>query len=299
MTKIEGIQAPIFKGDPRLPENDIDVWWQEMLSEVQPPSGRPHLYGSDAGLCARKNVFYSQNTWVPFQMTGATRAYMAVGVALENMLAERMAKAGRLVKQDTWIPLMPELKIRGKIDLIGYDVLDRLSLFEIKSCGKLPEAPNVQHLAQIQMYCAVTGIESAWLTYISRNVQANYGPKVDIRSFRVDTSAATLKKRLYTAALSELSIQEGSVPAIENDFRKTLECRYCPFLDFCWVGEPRYGSLPPDSPLDLMHVDREIVLRNKAYGISNKLYQDRYFRAFSFLEEMLIKDKERIIEKLS
>jgi hypothetical protein len=57
-------------------------------------------------------------------------------------------------------------------------------------------------------------------------------------------------------------------------------------------------------------VDREIVLRNKAYGISNKLYQDRYFRAFRFLEElilnpdagleeMLIKDKERIIEKLS
>ena len=282
LTRVTGVgDAIIHKGDPRLPKADMDAWWNGLLGSVQPASSRPHLYGSDAGLCARKNVFYSRNSWSPFNMQPSTRTYMAIGVALENLLAEGLKEKGKLIAQNPYLVAMPEVKIRGKIDLVIFDSEDELALVEVKSCGELPSAPNPQHLAQIQLYCAVSGVHRAWLTYISRKVQDQnaWGPNISIRSFRVDTGEIPLTYRLYVALLSNLAISKGKLPLPPAHFRKTEECRYCPFLDFCWKKEPRYGGGPPDAPpIESLSIEEEISLSNRAHIQAKDLYDQSDFR---------------------
>lgn len=282
LTRVEGTgDAIIHKGDPRAPKNDIDAWWNGLLGSVQPATRRPWLYGSDAGLCPRKNVFYSQNDSIPFQMQPSTRAYMATGVALENLLADGLSEKGRLICQNPYLIEMPEVKVRGKIDLVVFDHEDELALIEVKSCGELPNQPNVQHLAQIQTYCAISGIHRAWLTYISRKVQdqSAWGPNIAIRTFKVETEPLTLTNRLFTAVFSDLCIKAGKLPLMYSHFRKTEECRYCSFLDFCWKKEPRYGGDGPDSSfVEDLSITEELNLTDKARNIAEKLYQESEVR---------------------
>lgn len=280
--RVEGTgDAIIHRGDPRIAKSDIDSWYNGLLGSVQPATARPWLYGSDAGLCARKNVFYSQNDSVPFIMQPSTRTYMAIGVALENLLAEALKDAGRLIAQNPYLIAMPEVKVRGKIDLVIFDMEDELALVEVKSCGELPTEPNPQHLAQIQTYCAISGVHRAYLTYISRKVQGNssWGPNVDIRSFRVDTDKDSLYFRLYTVALSDLAIKEKKLPLINPTFRKTLECRYCPFLNYCWRSEPRYGGEEPeDSGIESFSIEEEVRVSDRANTVAMSLLKESSFR---------------------
>jgi len=273
--------AVIHKGDPRLPTSDMDAWWNGLLGSVQPATARPHLYGSDAGLCPRKNVFYSQNVWYPFFMQPSTRTYMAIGVALENLLGEALKEHGRLLAANPYLVEMPEVKIRGKIDFIILDHQDEVALVEVKSCGDLPLSPNPQHLAQIEMYCAVSGVHKAYLTYISRKVQdqAHWGPDIAIRTFPIDCSEAALTHRLFIAVFSQLCIEAASLPNIPASFRKTLECRYCPFLDFCWSKEPRAGGGGRETPpVKEFSIGEELVLSDKALVIAKKLWGESGFR---------------------
>lgn len=308
LTRVEGTgDAIIHKGDPRLPKSDIDTWWNSLLGSVQPATRRPWLYGSDAGLCPRKNVFYSQNDSVPFQMQPSTRTYMAVGVALENLLAEGLTEKGRLVTQNPYLVAIPEAKVRGKIDLVVFDHEDELALIEVKSCGDLPNQPSSQHLAQIQTYCAISGIHRGWLTYISRKVQDQtaWGPNIAIRTFKVDVSEEALKGRLFTIIFSDLCIKSSKLPKVNATFRKTEECRYCPFLDFCWKKEPRYGGEGPDeSFVESLSILEELNLVDRAKNISEKLYlESRYrreetLRGFIAIEGLPLELKKRLIKVL-
>ena len=233
--RVEGVgDASIFKGDPRLNISDADDWWNSLLGTTEPPSQRPYLYGADAGMCARKNVFHAHNTWVPFDKDPASIGYMALGDALENMLAGGLASRGKLVAQNMRLVEMPTLKVSGKMDLIFSDNNDQLRLAEIKSCGQLPDEPKVGHRAQVEMYAAVSGFDRVWLTYVSRNIRQSYGPKISMRTFPIDITQDIVQSRLEVAALSMLAVKHRWLPPRSAHFRKSQECLYCPFLDFCW-----------------------------------------------------------------
>jgi len=297
--------ASVFKGDPRLPENDIDSWYNSLLGEVHPAKMRAHLYGADAGLCARKNVLLEHNTWIPGEVTPASAGYMAIGVALEDLLANSLRRHGRLVTQGMYLIDMPVLKIRGKIDLIAFDFQDELCLIEVKTCGKLPTEPKHDHLAQIQTYCAVSGITRAWLTYMSRDVRSDYGPKMAIRSFPVETGSEALYKRLETASLSLLASKEGMLPPVPATFRKHTECHYCSFRDhFCWrtrPGLPGAPSVEPTAPLPEYTPVELIHLYTKAGVIATDLMSEivnRKYQTLTFIEETIENIPEGIEEKL-
>ena len=273
-------EALIYRGDPRLEREEMDSWWNEILTEVGKAKVRPYLYASDAGLCVRKNVYLEWNTWVAEEKRPDTRAYMAIGVALENLLAEGLKSKGALIAQGLRIQEMPELKISGIIDLVIIDSEKELALVEVKSCGELPSVPNPIHLAQIQTYSAVSGIDKCWLTYISRNVRAKgtFGPGVSIRTFRVGTSKEELVNRLRIAALSVLCSRVKKIPPVDPAFRKDTECHFCVFKDFCWTTRPSLGSVPPNSPLEELSISEYIVLNEEAGGLASRLVDQRDVR---------------------
>lgn len=265
--------AIIMKGDPRLPKDGIDPWFITLLEERKPPYKRPHLYGADAGLCARRNVLLANNDGVPSHISATSNAYMSLGVALEEMLAAGLQKKERLICKQLPLPLMPEVKIRGYIDLVIFDHEDELALVEVKSCGKLPDEPKPTHLIQIQTYCAVTGIERAWLTYLSRNVseEGEWG-KLAIRSFRVDPGADVQKERLSVAMLSHLADQEKTLPQKPVKFRKHTECHYCEFRDlYCWEPRPGREGRKVAAPLPEMTIAQQLTLEATAEAEAARL----------------------------
>ncbi len=283
MERVEGVGAAhIFRGDPRVRTSGIDEWFQGVLTRTHPVTARAHLYGADAGLCARRNVLLEHNTWLSSDTTAASTAYMAIGVALEDMLAVALRQNDRLFAQGMYLVEMRELKIRGKIDLIVRDHEEQLALIEVKSCGALPDAPKPTHLAQAQTYAAVSGIHRTWLTYISRNVATKpWGPGLAMRSFAVDCTEDALRPRLATAALSRLSADAGRLPPVPAHFRKHTECHYCEFRDFhCWT--PRPGSAPtgpPDYyPLPELNVEEYINMDMEANKIASNLMKDSLWR---------------------
>lgn len=290
LKRIEGYgEAVLYRGDPRLPTGDIDSWMQDMLFEHKSVKARPHLWGADAGLCARRNVLLQHNTAVATTVTPESNAYMSIGVALEDMLAKGLNENGRLLIQGMYLPLMPEVKIRGKIDLIIFDHEDKLALVEVKTCGKLPNEPRPTHLAQIQTYAAVSGITRCWLTYISRNVQGEeWGKGLAIRTFQVETGKDALRSRLATALLSQEAGEAAALPPVPAHFRKHTECHYCEFRDFyCWKPRPGLGGERDFPPLPEMGVEALANAMLKAGLGAEALLQAAPWRTREMLHQLL------------
>jgi hypothetical protein len=273
--RVEGVgEATIYRGDPRLPQTNMDAWYQSMLERHSPKvEKRPYLYGSDAGFCARRNTLLEHNTWVDGYVNAAGSAYMAIGVALEDLLAATLKRNDRLLIQSCRLVEIPEIKISGKIDFVVFDSEDQLALIECKTCGELPTEPKPTHLAQIQTYCAVSGVHRAWLTYLSRNLQ----PKrpLLIRTFQVDCSEESLTNRLATAWLSKLASARRALPPVPATFRKHTECHYCEFRDFfCYQDRPGASGALPTSPLPELEPGELIEMQSLANYNARLLYQD-------------------------
>lgn len=307
LQKVEGYEGfAIFRGDPRQANNSIDAWYQDMLRSVGPAKQRVNLYGADAGLCARRNTLLAHNTWVPSETTSATNAYMRIGVALEEMLRDALQEAGRLLAWNPYLVEIPELKIRGKVDLFIQDQDGELAIVEVKSCGKLPDEPRPTHLIQAQTYAAVSGVHKVWLTYISRNVNApgeTWGPNVSMRSFLVETGTEVLKERLKVAALSLEAIRLRQLPPTPAHFRKHTECHYCEFRDlFCWKPRPGLGEDNPWSPIPEMATDELVRLSRNAASLAESLIQKsqgrRLLTILGLLEDInLPKHLQAFLEK--
>lgn len=288
LKKVEGFgDAVFFRGDPRLEDSDMDTWLREVLEKREPEiKRRPYLYGSDAGFCARRNVLLEHNVWLDANINAAGFAYMAIGVALENLLAKSLEESRRLVKQDVRLLEMPELKVSGKIDLIIFDSEDELAIIEVKTCGELPKEPKPTHLAQVQSYCAISGIQRAWLVYLSRNLRPLQ--PIPTRTFSVDCSEEALTEKLRIAALSRLASDEGVLPPTPASFRKHTECHYCEFRDhFCFGSRPglaKGGTPLAAPPLPELEPEEVIKLDAKAKLLAKELYLNSDYRRVKTVE---------------
>lgn len=279
MSEILVVGDATFRKGKKRYTDDIDSWWRSLLRHVSAPEPRRNLYGADAGRCARLNTLHAHNKSVPFEVSDTSAAYMAIGSALEDMLATGLYDAGRLVFSNYRILTIPRLKIGGKIDLVMVDHEDRLSIVEVKTCSILPTEPKWVHLQQAQTYSAVSGFNRCFLTYVSRGVSSRYGAELDIRTFDVPTDNESMYARLRTAALSTLCIADNVLPPKPAWFRKTIECVYCPFTHICWNGESPYL---PEAPPELLE-----ELELEANALASDLMEERPGRYRKTLEHLI------------
>ena len=242
MAKREKIGDVTFHiGDPRDDGGieDMDDVYQACLRETRPVRKRTYLWGADGGLCPRKNLF-NQECPIPFQYYPSTKGYMVYGIAIEDMLARALGDHGRLIKQDIRLvelksTIMPHLRISGKMDIIALDHEDQPALLEIKTCGPLPTKPKNNHRVQLETYAAVSGFNRCYLTYVSRKVSTGGARgKLDCITFPIEITPNVIFTRFYMAALSQHSMDCRRCPPVDPTFRKSHECIWCDFADYCW-----------------------------------------------------------------
>jgi hypothetical protein len=300
LRKVEGVgEAHIVRGDPRLPVTDMDAWYQAFLTENYPAKARPHIYGADAGLCARRNVLLEHNVWISGSKTAASNAYMTIGIAMENMLAHGLRKGGRLVATQVKLPAMPEVYVSGYIDLIIFDAFDELSIIEVKTCGKLPLEIKPVHLAQVQFYAAASGIPKAWVTYISREVRSEFGANLAMRTFAVPLEEEVLRSRLQTAAMSKLASAQHKLPPVPAHFRKHTECHYCEFRDaYCWRSRPGLGGDEPQPPLPALTPLEMIELELRSIALADSMLYAMPERYGELLAQLDKDSENREIRKI-
>lgn len=288
LTRIEGVgDAPIYRGDPRLPESDMDGWLREMLAHNPVDiRARPYLYGSDAGFCARRNALLEKNEWLEDSVNAAGTAFMAIGVALENQLADAVRRSGKLVVQGIRAITFPEIHISAKFDLVVFDPSDEIAIIEVKTCGELPREPKPAHLAQIQTYSAISGIRRCTLTYISRAIVPL--KPLATRSFAVDCGDAALSNRLQIAALSRLTAERNLLAPVPATFRKHTECHYCQFRDyFCFGTRPGLGGDAPSQPLRDATPGELIALDAEAASLAETALANIEYRRLETLQSLL------------
>lgn len=215
-----------------------EKFFVKMLKESGELDKRPNLYGSDAGHCPRKNFFYAslEDQVSSFGATG--QIYMGMGNGAEDALANALERNGRLFFQNLYLPPMDPV-VRGKIDLVYIDEDDDIAIGELKTCGALPTEPKPTHLSQLATYAAVGGYNKTNLIYISRNV-ADYStgaPRLMIKVFPITFSFDDHVETLAKVVFSKNGIDQGFAPPIPTFFRKSVECQFCPFTEYCWGDE--------------------------------------------------------------
>jgi hypothetical protein len=302
---LRGGKSPLRYGnDPRVREQGIDAWYTELLNRNRPRGDRVRsaLWGADAGFCPRRNILLQQTGIIDPLENTAGLAFMAIGSAIENLLSDALLKGGRLLGQNLYLVEMPELKVRGKVDFYVFDHEDELALIECKSCGELPAEPKPAHLAQVTTYAAISGLDRAYLTYVSRSVK--WKQDIPVKTFVVDTSPPALFEKLRIASLSKLGVEEGFLPPVPAHFRKHTECHYCEFRDlYCYAQRAGQGGelpLPPPiltevSGASLVPYDMEAQVLAKALMFGRP--ERRVQTILGLIEEPLAQNHERKLKK--
>ena len=290
MAKKERIGDVLFHiGDPRDDGGieDMDDVYQACLRETRPVRKRTYLWGADGGLCPRKNLF-NQEQPVPFQYYPSTKGYMVYGIAIEDMLAKALDDHGRLIKQDIRLvelqsTLMPHLRISGKMDIIALDHEMQPALLEIKTCGPLPSKPKNNHRVQLETYAAVSGFNRCYLTYVSRAVSTGGARgKLACITFPIEITREVIFERFYMAALSQHSMDCRRAVPVPSHFRKSHECIWCDFSDYCWPYD--------NSPVPAFNEKGLKTAKHISINTADELAKQRPARYISTLEGLLAGD---------
>lgn len=203
------------------------------VQEFKTPHG---IFASRAGLCERQtagSVLFGSG--IDLGTRKASSAfYFKIGSAFEDVVEKAFLNAGILLEREMRIESYhPELNVSGRIDFVIAGETEPL-LVELKTCGKLPEKPKAPHLAQLQVYLVLTGMEKGVVWYISRSV-SDYSGDLKQRAFEITLSEKERAKVLNKMVLGQLYANENSLPPIPKGMKK-YKCGFCPLVPVCWDG---------------------------------------------------------------
>lgn len=213
------------------------------MKSVKPTNQNGRMYASTSGFCERQTAL-SMTFKGDTEYESATAGYFKIGLAVESVVIESLRNQGVLLFEQFETPDIG-LNLGGKIDGIYRLDNDKIRLLEIKSCGALPSKPHAEHLAQINLYSAITGLPGT-LLYFSRNV-ANFTGEIQMIEFQIDGSGNydSMFKTIYGKICAEKSL----MPDIPANLTKPGHCGFCRFKNICWQGEPSH--LEPMSDLEI------------------------------------------------
>jgi CRISPR/Cas system-associated exonuclease Cas4 (RecB family) len=254
----------------------VERFFLEQLATAEPLYPRRRLYGASAAYCPRQNFLYAtaeamDNLTNP--ISSASSLYMAIGVGIERAIVDGLYRNDRLFFNGLEMPACNP-SVGGRIDAVYLNERDQIAIVEIKSCGTLPAKESPVHLAQLLTYSAIAGYDNATLLYISRNVADRNG-QVLIRAFPQIITQEILLDTLEKIAMSQLAINEGWLPSIPTGFARDRDCKYCPFVKFCWESA---GSQSFSSPAD--------GTQERARQWANKLLEERPQRYVASLRHL-------------
>ena len=194
-----------------------DGKWESILERELVTYGqaaRDRIFASSAGLCARQTAGLSQ---LPeshsSRRKASTQFYFKIGSAFEEVVARAFESANMLIDQETRVEAYHlDLPISGRIDFVVRDhITEEMVLVELKTCGKIPSSPRPAHLAQAQVYMALTGMPKAIIWYISRSV-AGWDGELKQRAFDIKMTDEERKAVIVTMATGAVYAAHGLLP---------------------------------------------------------------------------------------
>lgn len=191
------------------------------------------LHASKAGICPRRNVLHASEDQT-HRVDAASQLYTDIGSSVHKLFQQALFDAGRLLFAEYHLPEVG-YNLGGYVDAIVLGERTKIEIWEFKTCGKLPPAPYPEHRAQAMLYAAIAGLP-AHIVYQSRNV-ASFDRALLLRSFKVEATEEEYLVLLRKVALSAFAIEAEQVPPVPPEFSGPKDCRFCPFVPYCWTGE--------------------------------------------------------------
>jgi len=215
------------------------------MKSVKPTNQNGRMYASTSGFCERQTAL-SMTFKGDTEYESATAGYFKIGLAVESVVIESLRNQGVLLFEQFETPDIG-LNLGGKIDGIYRLDNDKIRLLEIKSCGALPSKPHAEHLAQINLYSAITGLPGT-LLYFSRNV-ANFTGEIQMRLFELNDEM-TIFDSMFSTIYGKLCGDKGLMPDVPEKLTKPSDCGFCRFKNICWQGEPSHLEPMSNSEID-------------------------------------------------
>lgn len=209
------------------------------------------LHARDTGLCERQGTLSALQDGMIVD-NPQSKSFFALGNAIEDLVLTSLFVTGNLLFKNYKIPDIG-INLGGAIDGIVY-LNDKIRILEIKSCGKLPDKPKPEHVAQALMYSAITGLHST-VFYFSRYVIDKWGGPVLMKQFDLDENIELGKKALWRAIFASIAVKENLIPDKPVHLKKS-DCGFCPFVSNCWNGE-HITVGKPISQKDNLRISRE------------------------------------------
>lgn len=238
---------------PVLPNTNKSSNYEEMEynylldlnSDIITKQKRERLLASYAGFCARKNYYLAQSS-VEDTDNLSSKLYKNIGLAIEDTISKGLINNNKLIAFQHKLEITDQcLNIGGVIDYVYLDNANNITIGECKSVKELSSEKGkgytvtLAHKVQSLIYSAYTGIDNVNLIVVSRKVIESFQQPVAMGIFNLDTSYEELLKVMTTAYYSQLCIDNNIIPIKDSTFRKTIECKYCPFLDICSTSEDK------------------------------------------------------------
>lgn len=221
----------VFKKGNVLKRSDLKNGILNGLSSKR-KTKRNSFHASSGFHCPRRNfahLFLSNK----YSWQAKNELYTKIGISVHTAIQNALFLQNKVLFSEYRLPPLKNLNIGGYVDLIGL-VDGKISVIEIKTCGKLPTKPNKDHRKQAIVYSIITGFD-AYLVYQSRNVADFKGVKIE--TFKIDTNYQEMLDIMKVYYISELCVQKEKLPPIPAHFKSASSCGYCPFKEKCWGDE--------------------------------------------------------------
>lgn len=243
---------------------------------------------ASSSLCPRQIALGIEAPERWYDKPKALEDYATLGNAIEENVLRKYRNAGQLYLEQWKIPEALTnlgLNVGGIIDAI-IEIDGELVLLDIKTVGSVESAPYIQllqhevnnlvtgvdlifsatdkrlketvekgvkdsHIAQLQLYAAITGIDNVYIQLMSRKVQDTYTTAGDpsVKFEMVPVSISSLEKRVAIVHYAERCRELGFLPDKLAGIKKTMcSDAFCEFQAFCWKDEDFGTTLQPITP---------------------------------------------------
>lgn len=265
---------------PKYLENNFKSLYTPHSSSRQ--NTRP---SASSSLCPRQIGLTMNVPERPIKVLPTLADYAAIGNTIESIVLAKYRKANQLYLSQWKIPqeltslgldvggiidaflmingqlLMIDVKTVGSVDTQAYVPLQRDEVTTLMSGGEVTitstddrikqtveKGVKETHIAQLQLYAAVTGLDNVYIQLMSRRVQDTYttdgSPSVKFE--QVPTTLGALENRVAVVQYALRCLQLGYLPDKLKGIKKTTcEDAFCTFQDYCWKGEIIDTSLAP------------------------------------------------------
>jgi len=222
--------------DVELSYNEREYNYFLNLFNIKKNREPKRLQGRYAGFCPRLNYFLSKESTVEHDSLSST-LFKEIGNTVERVLIDGLMNNNKLLASNFKLDDFnnEDLNIGGIIDFIYKDNEHQITIGECKTIKDLESfKTNKQYIAQALLYSAITGIDKVNLFLVSRKVIEKFEQPIAMEIIPLNTSYDSLLEIMINVFFSQECIRNNYLPARFSEFRKTIECKHCPFIEQCY-----------------------------------------------------------------